>query len=227
MRNYSNDDRGGWKPKKSFGGGRSFGGDRDFGGDREKPEMHQTVCSDCGDECEVPFKPNGRKPVFCRSCFKKDDFEEGSNDRRNNGFERNDRGSDRGERRDFDRPRYEDKPRFEKPRFEDKPRFDKPQATESYKAQFEMLNFKMDIIIKALQSMGMNTSALKPVKEAKVEKEMPKEEAKKEVKVEKAVELKKEAKEEKAPKAAKPAKSEHEGPALSKPIKIVRKKKTA
>ncbi|MEK7145561.1 MAG: CxxC-x17-CxxC domain-containing protein [Patescibacteria group bacterium] len=200
MRNYSNDDRGGWKPKKSFGGGRSFGGDRDFGGDREKPEMHQTVCSDCGDECEVPFKPNGRKPVFCRSCFKKDDFEEGSNDRRNNGFERNDRGSDRGERRDFDRPRYEEKPRFEK-----------PQASENYKAQFEMLNFKMDLIIKALQQMGMSTSALKPVKEAKIEKEMPKEEMKKEV----------------APKAAKATKSESEGPELSKPIKIVRKKKAA
>jgi len=174
--------------------------------------MHKATCADCGKECEVPFKPNGRKPVFCRSCFKKDD--EGGFDRRDN-----DRGSDRGERRDFDRPRFEERPRFEKPRYEDKPRFEKPQATESYKAQFEMLNFKMDIIIKALQSMGMNTSALKPVKEAKVEKEMPKEEVK--------VEMAPEEKKEKAPKAAKATKSEHEGPELSKPIKIVRKKKAA
>ncbi|MEK9160250.1 MAG: CxxC-x17-CxxC domain-containing protein [Patescibacteria group bacterium] len=211
MRTYNNDDRGGWKPKKSFGK-RPFGGDR---GDRNSdgPEMHQTVCDGCGDECEVPFKPNGRKPVYCRSCFKKQEGDEGGFDRRDN-----DRGSDRGERRDFDRPRYEERPRYEdKPRFE-KPRFEKPQATENNKAQFEMLNFKMDLIIKALQQMGMATSAIKPVKEAKVEKEMPKEEVKVESK-EAAPEVKKE----KAAKASKSA--EHEGPALSKPIKIVRKKK--
>lgn len=214
MRNFNNDDRGGWKPKKTFGK-RPFGGDR---GDRnfDGPEMHQTVCDGCGDECEVPFKPNGRKPVYCRSCFKKEEGDEGSFDRRSN-----DRGGDRGERRDFDRPRYEERPRFEKPRYEDKPRFEKPQATENYKAQFEMLNFKMDLIIKALQSMGMATSALKPIKEAKAEKEMPKDEAKAAPKVEAEPEVKKE----KAPKAAKAAKEEHEGPALSKPIKIVRKKK--
>lgn len=204
MRNFNNDDRGGWKPKKSFGK-RPFGGDRDFG-DRNSdgPEMHQTVCDGCGDECEVPFKPNGRKPVYCRSCFKKQEGDEG-------GFER------RSERRDFDRPRYDERPRYEdKPRFE-KPRFEKPQATENNKAQFEMLNFKMDLIIKALQQMGMATSAIKPVKEAKAEKETPKEEA---------VEATPEVKKEKAPKAAKAAKStESEGPALSKPIKIVRKKK--
>lgn len=79
----------------------------------------------------------------------------------------------------------------------------------------------MDLIIKALQSMGMATSALKPIKEAKAEKEMPKDEAKAAPKVEAEPEVKKE----KAPKAAKAAKEEHEGPALSKPIKIVRKKK--
>jgi CxxC-x17-CxxC domain-containing protein len=31
--------------------------------------MHKTICSNCGKECEVPFKPNGTKPVFCRECF--------------------------------------------------------------------------------------------------------------------------------------------------------------
>ena len=38
------------------------------GGDRE---MHKTVCSDCGQECEVPFKPTEGRPVYCRECFKK------------------------------------------------------------------------------------------------------------------------------------------------------------
>ncbi len=32
-------------------------------------EMHDAVCADCGAECQVPFKPNGEKPVLCRECF--------------------------------------------------------------------------------------------------------------------------------------------------------------
>jgi len=52
------------------GGGRS-GGFRprgNFGGPRE---MHPAVCSECGKDCEVPFKPAEGKPVFCRDCFAK------------------------------------------------------------------------------------------------------------------------------------------------------------
>ncbi len=41
---------------------------RDFGGPRE---MHKAVCSECGQECEVPFKPTEGKPVYCRECFRK------------------------------------------------------------------------------------------------------------------------------------------------------------
>lgn len=161
MRNYNNDDRsGGWKPRKSFGS-------REFG-DREKPEMFQTVCSECGNECEVPFKPNGRKPVFCRSCFKKDEFDEGGSDRRD---DRRDFGRD--SRDSYDKPRFE-KPRFEKPRFEKS--YEKP--TENYKAQFEMLNFKMDMILKALHNMGVNPVA--PAKAHEAKKEVKKEEPKKE-----------------------------------------------
>jgi len=28
---------------------------------REKREMHKAVCADCGQECEVPFKPKNPK----------------------------------------------------------------------------------------------------------------------------------------------------------------------
>lgn len=58
-------------------GGRGFGNDRGrgskFGGGRDRGpvEMHKVVCSDCGDNCEVPFRPTGDKPVFCSDCFKK------------------------------------------------------------------------------------------------------------------------------------------------------------
>ena len=34
-------------------------------------EMHKAVCADCKAECEVPFKPSGDRPVYCRDCFSK------------------------------------------------------------------------------------------------------------------------------------------------------------
>jgi len=33
-------------------------------------ELHQAVCAKCGQECDVPFKPTGNKPIYCRSCFR-------------------------------------------------------------------------------------------------------------------------------------------------------------
>ncbi|MCQ5377522.1 MAG: DNA-directed RNA polymerase [Candidatus Methanomethylicia archaeon] len=34
-------------------------------------EMHKATCSACGKECEVPFKPDGTRPVYCRECYSK------------------------------------------------------------------------------------------------------------------------------------------------------------
>lgn len=31
--------------------------------------MHKAVCADCGKTCEVPFKPSGNRPVYCKECF--------------------------------------------------------------------------------------------------------------------------------------------------------------
>lgn len=45
-------------------------GRRDFndrGGDR--PQLFDAICAQCGASCKVPFKPNGRKEVFCSKCF--------------------------------------------------------------------------------------------------------------------------------------------------------------
>ena len=50
----------------NFGGSRNFGGPRDSG----PREMTKVTCSDCGKECEVPFKPTSSKPVFCSDCFR-------------------------------------------------------------------------------------------------------------------------------------------------------------
>ena len=37
----------------------------------ESPETHKAVCTDCGNECEVPFKPDPTRPVYCRECWAK------------------------------------------------------------------------------------------------------------------------------------------------------------
>jgi len=49
------------------GSGRGGGFRRDFG----PREMHKAVCSECGQECEVPFKPADGRPVYCKECFSK------------------------------------------------------------------------------------------------------------------------------------------------------------
>lgn len=74
MGNFDRGNRGGGRSfggGSRSGGGRSFGGgSRDFGG-RGDREMHHAVCSNCGKDCEVPFKPTGSKPVLCSDCFSK------------------------------------------------------------------------------------------------------------------------------------------------------------
>ncbi len=43
---------------------------RDFG----PREMHDAVCSECGKNCQVPFKPTADRPVYCQDCYKKRKF---------------------------------------------------------------------------------------------------------------------------------------------------------
>ena len=31
--------------------------------------MYIAVCTDCGNECEVPFKPDQNRPVYCQACW--------------------------------------------------------------------------------------------------------------------------------------------------------------
>ncbi|HCB35672.1 MAG TPA: hypothetical protein DEP25_03460, partial [Candidatus Taylorbacteria bacterium] len=56
---------------RSSGGKQSFGGDRpNFrGGDRGEREMFKATCAECGRPCEVPFRPSGDRPVYCKDCF--------------------------------------------------------------------------------------------------------------------------------------------------------------
>ena len=34
-------------------------------------EMHNVTCAECGKETQVPFKPDGVRPVYCRDCYQK------------------------------------------------------------------------------------------------------------------------------------------------------------
>src|SRR5262245_57753062 len=33
--------------------------------------MYAVVCFDCGKDTEIPFKPSGDRPVYCKECFAK------------------------------------------------------------------------------------------------------------------------------------------------------------
>ncbi len=148
-------------------------GERPFGNrNRERPQMHEAICSDCGKKCEVPFKPTGDKPVYCSQCFSS---------------HRESPISNRPERRGSERPRFQDRRMFDAicdkcgKKFElpFRPTGSKPvycnecfdkggnslnrsnnKVVNQYKEQFDMLNVKLDRIIKALTSVV-------PVKEKK------------------------------------------------------------
>jgi len=179
-------DRGG------FGGGKKFGG-RDRSYDRDAPrEMHKAVCAECGDDCEVPFKPSGDRPVLCSNCFKNSRGE--------------DRGERREERRDFDRPRNEDRRMYDatcaecgqhcQVPFQPKPgrdifcsdcfgrdkgegkSFSAPSAPKgaNYDQQFAALNSKLDKLIYLLtpkSEVSAKPVAVKPVETKKVEEKKP------------------------------------------------------
>lgn len=33
--------------------------------------LYKVKCSECGRDTEVPFKPSGDRPVYCRDCYQK------------------------------------------------------------------------------------------------------------------------------------------------------------
>lgn len=233
-------------------GGRGRGSNRGgFGGGRA--EMHKATCTECGSECEVPFRPTGDRPVLCSACFK--------------GPGRDD--SRREERRDFDRPRFEDKKMFDatcascgercqvpfmpRPGKEvfcstcfgkggkgehkafERPSFNAPAAKSAgnYDKQFEALNVKLNKILELLnpEAKQQVINAVKEIykqddikKADKVEaKNIEKAEVKPEIQ---KVEVKAEnKKEESKKKEKKPAKKADKKEDKKKPAKKAAKKK--
>lgn len=126
-----------------FNGNRNSGGGnfgrRDFDRNDRERQMHQAVCSNCGKNCQVPFMPTGSKPVYCSSCF-----------------ENNGNTSPRFENKGFGRPSFGERPSFGggERRFDNRggernaPAPQQPQNTR----QFDLINEKLDKILKLLAS---------------------------------------------------------------------------
>jgi CxxC-x17-CxxC domain-containing protein len=116
---------------------RSFRNSRDDRGSRDDSRTESTTvtCSDCGNECQVPFVPRTNKPVYCSDCFRQHKPDDSGNDRysrddrgsrysrddRGSRYSRDDRGSrysrdDRGSKSSYGRESSRDNSRSRKPR---------------------------------------------------------------------------------------------------------------
>ena len=170
------DKRGGGFRGSSFGGGSKFGRGGAGGGFRQS-EMFSTTCAECRKSCEVPFRPNGEKPVYCSDCFRN---KGGSSD-----FpQRESRG------RDF--PKWE----FSQPA---RPQFDGGN-TADLKKQLESMSSKLDRLMEmvmknsapvAQESASKRVDAVELAKVVKKATDAPKKEVKKVVAPVKKVEVKK------------------------------------
>ena len=50
---------------------RDIGGPRGYErGDRPAREYFAVLCSSCGNQAQVPFKPRMDRPVYCSDCFR-------------------------------------------------------------------------------------------------------------------------------------------------------------
>ncbi|MES3031328.1 MAG: CxxC-x17-CxxC domain-containing protein [Patescibacteria group bacterium] len=167
MKNFRSNDRGGrdertgsnrgaFRPGGAFRGG-DRGGDRGgragFDGPRAERgpiTLHSAVCASCGKTCEVPFRPNGDKPVYCRDCFA---------GRSAMGGERSNRKDFRTEgrsemKRDFNSP---------KPSYAGAPT---PNTTGDLQKKMEAMTVKMDKLISSIHTLTLALTQNSPIAKA-------------------------------------------------------------
>jgi CxxC-x17-CxxC domain-containing protein len=64
--------RGGARPPSHSRFGAHASARPGFGARSPRSEAFQkfdATCSNCGKKCQVPFRPDGTKPVYCKDCF--------------------------------------------------------------------------------------------------------------------------------------------------------------
>jgi len=122
--------------------------------------MTKAICSECGNACELPFKPTGDKPVFCSDCFRNKGGNSNSSQGRFGGRDsgRSKFGEKRmypavcsacGEKCEVPFQPSSDKPIYCNNCFE-KNADTKNKNTDQFQKQFEILNVKLDKILKSL-----------------------------------------------------------------------------
>jgi len=117
--------------------------------DRER-EMFTATCGDCGNECQIPFKPKDDRPVYCTECFQKHKPQERSGSSRFNrgpSYGRNARSSGyRGTQNDRSSGYNQGPPRFQRDRTPIHSRSNfgttkyPPNRNESYRKNFREYN---------------------------------------------------------------------------------------
>lgn len=142
-----------------FGGG---GGDRRGpggfkprfgGGDRgDRPQLYQATCAECKKSCEVPFRPNGEKPVYCRDCFSTKSPAGGRE------FSPRPARPSFGARKPFGAPRDD----FRAPREENR---GSDQGVRELKTQMEAISGKLNRLIETLAAQNTAGSSAKVSKE--------------------------------------------------------------
>lgn len=178
-----NFDRGGKKGGGFNKGG--FGGKPDFqkkswGNDNDRDrQMFSAKCSDCGKNCEVPFRPTNGKPVRCTDCFsasRENEFDGGRPS-----F------NDRAPRREFNNDRPAFRPQLDRPAFAPA----NTGSSDDTKKTLAEISTKLDRLVTAIESMTSSTKSVASTKTA--ETVAPKTEAKAEGKkvAAKKVEVKK------------------------------------
>ncbi len=131
------------------------GGDRGGYKNDRPSESFSAVCAACHKTCEVPFRPNGKKPVYCKECFAK-----------NGGPSVESRGSsDRSSsRRDFSPSAA-----FNKPAFRAEPRTPNVDIAE-LKRSLEAINSKLDRLVGLLSEKAEIPAVKAPAKKTSVAK---------------------------------------------------------
>jgi CxxC-x17-CxxC domain-containing protein len=140
-----------FKKNPRFGGGapRSFGKGRPGGSFNNRPsrdfgpkEMHRAECNSCHKECEVPFRPNGKKPVYCADCFSKEG----------------------GEQR-FERPRFEKRDFGPSRSFNDRndraPRADTSGNMDGVKRQLDAIHATLEKLVSVIESQNRKAELTK------------------------------------------------------------------
>ncbi len=127
---------------KRFGGGER-GGERGFGGNNRPAadrEFFKATCASCHKACEVPFRPTGDKPVYCRECFANKAPSDGRMGGRGGDFKR--------ESRSFrdERPAHKD--------VRDVVKTPRDTGTDDIKRQLAKLEAKVDTILARLINKG-------------------------------------------------------------------------